>query len=208
MILVFRGTLAPGTSTTFDAMLRDRKRVFVDMLGWDVPVVHDRYEIDQFDSETATYLVATDEDGAHHGSIRLLPTIDDHILGSIFPELCDAAVPRSATIQEISRGCVSPALRAPERRLVRNALTTAAVEYALGHGIEAYTCIADAGWLGQIPALGWDCSRLGRPMRIGRAMTGALRVDIRADTLHKLRAAGTYEAAALVFMDDGRRAAA
>lgn len=199
MIQIFEGSLAFGLHPAFDAMHRDRKRVFVDLLKWNVPVIEDCFEVDQFDGERAIYLVAADEDGNHRGSIRLLPTDGDHILGSVFPGLCEGDVPRSPRIYEISRGCLSPALRAPERLAVRNALTTAAVEFALLHDIDAFTCIADSGWLSQILALGWDCWPLGLPTRIGRVMTGALRIDVRSDTLQKLREAGTYVPAPLAF---------
>ena len=38
-------------------MFEARKRVFVDLLKWDVPVLDDAYEIDQFDTPDASYLV-------------------------------------------------------------------------------------------------------------------------------------------------------
>lgn len=203
MIQIFRGAQAPGSNAILDAMYRDRKHVFVDLLKWDVPVVDGCFEIDQFDDERAIYLVAADERGAHRGSIRLLPTDGPHILGTIFPDLCDDAVPRSSDIFEISRGCLSMRLRAPERLVVRNALTTAAVEYALLHGIQAFTCIADSGWLSQVLALGWNCWPLGLPQKIGRCLTGALRIDITPETPHLLRDAGTYRPAPLSFADAG-----
>ncbi|WP_336965639.1 acyl-homoserine-lactone synthase [Sphingobium aquiterrae] len=111
MIQIFRGAQAPGSNAILDAMYRDRKHVFVDLLKWDVPVIDGCFEIDQFDDDRAIYLVAAGESGAHRGSIRLLPTDGPHILGTIFPELCDAAVPRSPDIFEISRGCLSMRLR-------------------------------------------------------------------------------------------------
>ena len=205
MIQIFRGAQAPGSNAILDAMYRDRKHVFVDLLKWDVPVIDGCFEIDQFDDDRAIYLVAAGESGAHRGSIRLLPTDGPHILWTIFPELCDAAVPRSPDIFEISRGCLSMRLRAPERLIVRNALTTAAVEYALLHGIQAFTCIADSGWLSQVLALGWDCWPLGLPQKIGRSLTGALRIDITPETPHLLRDAGTYRPAPLSFADAGER---
>jgi len=198
MITVFRGAQAPGSNVILDAMHRDRKHVFVDLLKWEVPVIDGLFEIDQFDDERAIYLVAADANGEHRGSIRLLPTDGPHILGSIFPDLCEGGVPRSPDIYEISRGCLSMRLRAPERLTVRNALTTAVVEFALMHGIHAYTCIADAGWLSQVLALGWDCWPLGLPREIGRSLTGALRIDITPETPHLLRDAGTYASAPLV----------
>ncbi|WIW89580.1 acyl-homoserine-lactone synthase [Sphingobium sp. V4] len=199
MIQIFQGSLALGTNALLDAMHSDRKRIFVDLLKWDVPVVEGRYEVDQFDDERAVYLVATDAHGGHRGSIRLLPSDGPHILGSVFPRLCEGDVPRSRHVFEISRGCLSPRLRAAERLQVRNALTTAAVEYALLYDIESFTCIADSGWLSQILSLGWDCWPLGLPQKIGRALTGALKIDIDADTLRKLREAGTYVPAQLMF---------
>ena len=42
------------------AMFEARKRVFVDLLKWDVPVLDDAYEIDQFDTPVASYLVRRD----------------------------------------------------------------------------------------------------------------------------------------------------
>lgn len=208
MILVFHGSRCVGEHRALDTMHRDRKRVFVDLLRWDVPVIDGQYEVDQFDNDRAVYLVAVDSDGTHRGSIRLLPSDGDHILGSVFPWLCRDGVPRSPDIYEISRGCVSPHLRAPERLTVRNALTTAAVEYALVRDIGAFTCIADSGWLSQVLALGWDCWPLGLPEKIGRAMTGALRIDVRHDTLQKLRDAGTYTHSPLVLAPEIEKVAA
>jgi acyl-homoserine lactone synthase len=179
-------------------MHRDRKRVFVDLLHWDVPVVDDAFEVDAFDTEHAVYLVATDTTGIHLGSFRLLPSERPHLLGSVFPHLCDDAVPSGSGIWEITRGCLSPALRATERLRTRNQLATAAVHYALVHGITCYTCVADSGWLAQIPALGWETRPLGAPRRIAGVLTGALEMRITSATPERFRAAGTYAAAELV----------
>jgi len=173
-------------------MHRDRKRIFVDLLKWDVPVVDGQYEIDQFDHSGAVYLIASEEDGSHRGSIRLLPTTRPHILGSLFPHLCDGPVPAGANVYEITRGCLSPRLRASERLRVRNQLTTAAVEFALFNGIDTLTCVADGGWYSQILALGWQCEPLGLPQIVGGVMTGALRIAISRDTPRLLLEAGTY----------------
>src|SRR3546814_5685824 len=40
------------------SMFADRKRLFVDLMRWSVPVVDDHYEIDQFDNAEAVYLIA------------------------------------------------------------------------------------------------------------------------------------------------------
>ena len=66
------------------AMFEARKRVFVDLLGWDVPVLAGRFEVDQFDDPHARYLVLTDSDGRHLGSARMLDTTRPHILGELY----------------------------------------------------------------------------------------------------------------------------
>lgn len=78
----------------FRSMFEQRKRVFVDLLRWDVPVLVGRYEIDQFDNDCAVYIVIADAEGEHLASVRLLPTCRDHILGTIFPELCEGEIVR------------------------------------------------------------------------------------------------------------------
>lgn len=132
MIQYFPGHRGPGASAEFDNMHRDRKRVFVDMRRWEVPVIDGQFEIDQFDSEHAVYLIGAGDDGTHHGSIRLLPTERPHILGSLFPHLCDGPSPTGPDVWEITRGCLSPRLRAAERLRVRNRLTTPSVRQAQG----------------------------------------------------------------------------
>ena len=202
MIRILEGTERPGSNPLLDAMFRDRKRVFVDLRKWKIPVVDGTYEIDQFDGPRTVYCIATNRDGEHRGSIRLIPTDEPHILGDIFPDLCSGGVPRGADIWELTRACLSPQLCAIERLEVRNALTTTVVEYALLRGIQSYTCIADSGWLSQVLALGWDCRPLGLPRKIDKTMTGALQIKITPDTPAKLRAAGTYVPSRLVLLDD------
>ncbi|BAK66638.1 putative autoinducer synthesis protein [Sphingobium sp. SYK-6] len=208
MIEIFEGAEWGESSPVLNGMYRDRKRIFVDLLGWDVPVVDGAYEIDQFDDEHAIYVVATNERGEHDGSIRLLPSVRPHVLGNIFPELCDGPVPSGEHIFELSRACLSPRNRAARRLQVRNAVTTAVVEFALLRGIRRFTCIADSGWLSQILSLGWDCRPLGLPREIAGLSTGALVIEIDGDTPDKLRSAGTYVPMRIVHAHaDGRAAA-
>jgi N-acyl-L-homoserine lactone synthetase len=197
MIQILKGAAAPGACPVRDDMHRARKHVFVDLLKWDVPVVLGAYERDQFDTGDATYLISTDSVGTHLGSFRLLPTDRPHILGELFAELCDDDVPAGPNILEITRGCLSPRLRATERLKLRNRLISAAVDYALAHRIRAFTCVADSGWLTQILAMGWDCELLGMPRVVNGVTTGALRIAIEPRTIEVLTEAGTYVAGGL-----------
>jgi len=201
MIRILEGFERPGSDPLFDAMYEDRKRVFVNMRKWEVPVIDGKYEVDQFDGRRSVYCISTNETGAHLGSIRLLPTDETHILGDLFPDLCDGPVPRGPEIWEMTRGCLSPSIPAILRREVRNKLTTAVVQYALHRGITSYTCIADNAWLRAIPMLGWDCRSLGAARMIDRSVTGALQVHINGDTPARLQAAGSYVPARMIFLD-------
>ena len=173
-------------------MFEARKRVFVDLLGWDVPVVEGRYEVDQFDDEDAVYLIVECENGRHAGSARLLKTIRPHILDTLFPELCASPAPRGSDIFEITRFCLGREQNAPARLETRNALVSALVRYALDNGIAAYTGVAEMGWLQQILAFGWSCRPLGIPRFVNGKMLGALRIDISQETPALLAANGIY----------------
>ena len=171
------------------AMWRDRKRVFVDTLGWDVPVVDNVFEIDQFNDEHAVYLVVSDRSRERHrASVRLLPSVRAHILGDIFPVLCADAVPRASDTWEITRLCIAPDI-GPLRQsmLVRRELALGLCEYALENGIARFTQVHLAHHLPQILAAGWECEPLGFPREIDGQMLMASRIDVRADTLERLR---------------------
>jgi acyl-homoserine lactone synthase len=171
-------------------MFEARKAVFVDLLRWDVPIVAGRFEVDQFDDIHATYLVTTDDLGRHLASARLLPTTRPHILDSLYLELCGDEPPRDARILEITRFCLDRRLRAPERRIARDALVQSLVRHALCHGVLAYSAIAEKSWFDQILAFGWRCCPLGPSREIGGRQLAAMRIDIDDDTPARLAAAG------------------
>ena len=172
------------------SMFEARKAVFIDLLKWDLPALAGRYELDQFDDGNATYLILTDTDHRHLASARLLPTVRPGILSSLFPGLCDGPLPSGPDVFEITRFCLSRTLRAPERRRARDELVTGLAAFARQAGVRTYTGVAEAGWLQQILAFGWDCQPLGLLRRIDGQLLGALRIDIDDDTLAKLADAG------------------
>jgi acyl-homoserine lactone synthase len=178
-------------------MFEARKRVFVDLLKWDVPVLHERYEVDQFDDEHAIYLIVAGVDGGHAASARLLGTTRPHILDSLFPDLCASPSPRGPNIFEITRFCLDPNQGSQSRLESRNRLVSGLVRYALDHGIGTYTGVAEMGWLQQILAFGWRCAPLGLPRTICGKMLGALRIEISPETPALLEANGIYRHAPL-----------
>ena len=181
------------------SMFEDRKAVFVDLLKWDVP--HDGgLERDQFDDTHAEYLIVTEAGTQEHlASLRLLRTDRPHILSTLFADLCDDTVPAGPDIREVSRMCLSPRHRGPERTMYRNSLASAMTEYALLTGIRAYTGVADMGWMSRVLSAGWRCEPLGIPRRIGSTMVGALMIHIEPDTIRRLQVSGKYHSGVLRF---------
>lgn len=182
MIIFTNGTPHPLDTAALRSMFEARKQIFVDLLGWDVPVLEGKYEIDQFDDEHAQYLMIADERGDHLGSARLLPTNRPHLLGDIFPHLCAGPVPQGEGVEEITRFCLGRNQNAAGRRETRNMLVSAIVRSALERGIHTYTGVAELSWLQQILSFGWHCRPLGTPRRIGRSMIGALAINIGPET--------------------------
>ncbi|MGK6321365.1 acyl-homoserine-lactone synthase [Sphingomonas sp. DT-204] len=174
------------------AMYAARKRVFVDLLKWNVPVVSGRFEVDQFDGPGAVYLLLTDLAGAHLASARLLPATAPHILDTLFPHLCEAPMPKGPTVFEITRFCLDRSVRGSARLEVRNRLVSAIADHGVREGIETYTGVAEMAWLQQILAFGWRCRPLGLPVADGRSMLGALAIEIDAATPTLLAEAGVY----------------
>src|SRR3546814_2834786 len=136
MIHVIDDHLASKTRPLLRSMFADRKRLFVDLFGWDVPVVDGQYEMDQFDNADTIYLIVADDDGGHAASIRLFPSTRPHMLGTLFPHLCPLGVPVDEATWESTRLCLPQRHGAERRRELRNMLFSAMVDVAPDRGIE------------------------------------------------------------------------
>ena len=175
------------------AMFRARKEVFIDLLGWDLPVLAGEYELDQFDGPGAEYVILTDRDGAHRASARLLPTDTDHLLSACFPMLCAAPPPSGPAVREITRFCLSRHHRGAARRLARNQLVTALAEYGLAHDLTGFTGVAAPAWSEQIMTFGWRCKPLGPVVSVAGQALVAIHIEIDGDTIAGLKRTGVYE---------------
>lgn len=190
-----------------DVMFKDRKRVFVDLLKWSVPV-RGEYEQDQFDDEEAEYVIICDpQTGDHQASMRILRTDRPHLLNTVFPTLCEAELPEGPEYRELTRLCISPRLRFRDRLTARNRLFTTLVEYALLAGIKGYTGVSEMRVYSQVLALGWRCSPLGLPQEINGELVAAILAHVEPETINLFREAGTYDSGEIVFSDTFAKAA-
>jgi N-acyl-L-homoserine lactone synthetase len=176
-------------------MFADRKQQFVDFFEWDVPVVDDRFEMDQFDTAHAAYIIAVDASGAHEGSMRMLPSTEPHLLGCLFSQLCPGGVPVGDCIWESTRLCLPSRHGAARRLELRNALISAMVDFALARGIERITGVIPDGFRKQVLAMGWRAEPLGPAIRIRGGPIGAFAIDIDRDTPSRLTWTGVYRTA-------------
>jgi len=196
MLLIVDSTNRAHEHRALRTMFEARKRVFIDLLKWDLPALANRFELDHFDDEHAIYLIVTDGDANHLASARLLPTTRPALLDSLFAGLVEGDVPQGPDVLEITRFCLSPGIGAGRRRGARDALLVGLVDFALANGIRTYTGVAELPWFRQIQSFGWACRALGEPMLHRGTALAALRIDIDRDTPARLAAAGIAGAAA------------
>ena len=171
-------------------MHHDRKRIFVDSLKWNVPVVDGKYEKDQFDTGEAIYLMALDDKKQEHlGSVRLPATRPrPHLMGERLPDAVRRRRAHAATTSGRSRAIASArncAARKPGS--AQSYLAVGMVEFALLYGITHYTCLAEMSFLSTIMAVGWECEPLGLPQVVNGETVGALLIKITPATLQMFR---------------------
>ena len=196
MIHICNRSVLETKPTLLKSMHEDRKRVFVDIFGWNLESKGSE-EIDEFDDNFATYLIGEDVQGTHFVSVRLLHTEKRHILGSLFPSLCDDAVPTGPAIREITRYIASPRARASERLVGRNMMARALIEYAYLNGIVGYTAVCEMSFLSQLIAAGWRCDPLVLPREVDGSIIGAFIIHVEPDTIEKMTRTWRYSQPAL-----------
>ncbi|MDE8652468.1 acyl-homoserine-lactone synthase [Novosphingobium album (ex Liu et al. 2023)] len=192
MILTIENYPGSAHQAALESMFADRKAQFVDFFDWDVPVVDGRFEIDQFDTADAVYIISIDDGGRHEASLRMLPSWLPHLLGEIFPHLCIAGVPVGPTTWESTRLCLPSRHGAARRRELRSALISAMADFALARGLEHITGVIPEGFRREVLAMGWRAEPLGPALRIAGGPIGAFRIEVTSDICERLAWTGTY----------------
>ena len=170
-------------------MHHDRKRVFVDQLGWQLPTAGSWLEIDQFDNEYTVYLIAcSSRDDRHLASVRLLPTTRPHMLNTIFADLSDGGPVVGEDVWESSRFTIAPVgMRGTEVMRLSQYLALAHVEFALLNNIRRYTMIGEVHRIATVCAMGWKVRPLCLPTECGGNKVVSMEVSIDEDTLAMMR---------------------
>jgi acyl-homoserine lactone synthase len=147
-------------------MHRQRKAVFVDRIGWKIPVVSDM-EIDRYDRDDTMYLLLKDTAGGELlASARLLPTVQPHLMSDLFAAACSDVAPRGPRIWEVSRFCTAPVLP-PKRSRVALLweIICGVMETALVYGVDQVIFAANRALLPLALRSGWEARTLGPTLR-------------------------------------------
>lgn len=190
-------------------MYHDRKRVFVDRLGWSLPARQSWIEVDEFDNEFAVYLLARSEaSGRHEGSVRLIPSTQRHMLGSIFSDLCSGPVPTGEDCWEISRLVTSPpAIAGTSIVKLHRLLALALLEFAFMNSIARYTLVAETHRVPALLSIGWRVLPLGLPVEAMGQSLQALQILVDERILDELRSRLRLKESILRVSAEHRRAA-
>lgn len=172
-----------------EAMHRHRHRIFVDLMGWRALAADDGLDIDEFDTRSATYLIAIDEDGTYRGSGRLVPTWRPHMLQTLFPEFAERPVPVGPQIWEWTRHAPGdPSFSTALNLRVKQALQIAMLEFAASRGIEAFTGILEMRILAPALETGWLITPLGLPREYDEGTAVGVLIQWRDGFLEQARA--------------------
>lgn len=182
-----------------EAMHRHRYELFVDERGWRALESPDRLDVDEFDNEHATYLIAIDIDGTVAGSGRLIPSWRPNMLKNLFPEYCDGPVPVGPGIWEWSRHA-TPCRGASRAKILKtqHLLNIAVIEFGISRGMTEVYGILEAELMPWTAKLGWKSKLLGPPRAYGEGFAIASISPIDIEHLDQLRAEARLNEAILI----------
>lgn len=168
------GTTHELGDNDFNQLSAYRHKVFVETLGWSLPMsAPNGIELDQFDRPDTRYVVIKDHAGHICGCARLLPTTAPYLLGDIFPQLLNRqAAPNSPDTWEISRFSTfdfnnsTQSIRGAHVAPNAIALIHQTVEYAKTCGAKRLIAVGSVGIERLLRQAGLKVYRTGAPMLV------------------------------------------
>jgi acyl-homoserine lactone synthase len=167
-----------------DSQFRLRHDIFVKERGWTEFETDGIYEKDQYDNDSAVYVIAADEAENVAGGFRLYPTTLPHMLVEQFPGLVEGRIPRQSDMLELTRF----AMRKTERRSHHYfELLLAIQEYGLREGLAGYTSIINTPRIPILQSFGFDIKPLGLPQTMDDNTIIAVLFHVSEDCLSRVR---------------------
>jgi len=169
-------------------MFRQRKAVFVDGVGFEIPVIGDM-EIDAYDRGDTLYLLAKDRpDGRLLASVRLLTTKGPHLMCELFDAADREWMPGGATVWEASRFCTAPGVRDQGRRhALLWEIICGVIETGLLYGIDEVIFTASRALLPLALHCGWHVRTVDPGLRDPNDEVTALAATITTAGLRRVR---------------------
>ncbi|KPB00345.1 acyl-homoserine-lactone synthase [Ahrensia marina] len=139
-----------------------RHEVFVEEKQWLDLEKPDKLEIDQFDNKHALHMLAFKDDELV-GYQRMLPTTQPYLLNSVYPQLCELALPNDPRTWEWTRFAVKKPHRVRGRKLspIANKLLSAIVEWGLKENVSSIIIEMNPLWLLRLAQLHFRVTALG-----------------------------------------------
>ncbi len=186
MMHTISGTVQNFSSEFESAIAQYRHRIFIERLGWQLPV-ENGMERDQFDRPDTLYIIARDASGAICGCARLLPTTRPYLLGEIFPNLlAGAAVPRDKHTWELSRFAAASidatAETATDAARNTRALLAASIKSASEQGAHRLITVSPLGVERLLNRMGVHAHRAGPPAMVDGKPVFACWIEIDEQT--------------------------
>ncbi|THF52211.1 acyl-homoserine-lactone synthase [Allorhizobium terrae] len=196
MIKILNGKHKQTQQAALADMFRLRKKVFHDLLKWDVLVQGD-FEMDHYDDANPIYVMSYDDaTGRLRGALRLLPTLGPNMLDDTFPVLLDRQPEiRSASIWESSRFCIDPEISLDRSS---NQVSVAAAELMCGVGelglasnLSHIVTVTDVFLERMFRRMGCPGERIGAPHKIGSVHAVAIAWEVNQDLLDRMKQVAT-----------------
>lgn len=166
MIRIVKGMHSKVEDGLIGQMFEARRRLFAERLNWDVHVDERGWEIDRYDALDPLYLISTDAENRHQGSLRLLPTTGDTMLRDVFASVFDGTVIESPLIWECTRFCIESGASVETTKSGLHRVTTALLlgicEVGLQSGIEHIVGVFDHRMIRIYRRGGWAPEVVGK----------------------------------------------
>jgi len=183
----------------FDDYFRLRYEIYVKERGWKALERPDSRDIDQFDTDAATYLFAL-EGNRLVGGLRVVPTTAPTLMSDVFPQLALRGPIRRDDVCELTRIFVIRERRGEQSQpRVEHIILCAAMEYGVAQCISQYTIVMEAWWIRRLQEQCWRITPLGLPVEIDGAATVGVTADVNSETVANLRAKRGIEGSILVW---------